>query len=259
MVRADRPSFEWVFPLHLERTLPLLDHYYVRVDKPGAERVIPFLDHPKITWEYQNVKETHHHHEEMERQALLDKAFEVGADWMVVLDSDEVLEPGAAEVLREFIEANPPYNGFRLPLTYSSHHREGYVLDRDEASVSADRIFRLDEHMRGYRYHSDGDGLHCGSIPDVGKNVAVLKELVTIHYHATTPEEWAMKREFYAGTVEVKRFWKDAEWGAYPDCGEPPYNCSRFGAESNAVTLESVLKNRDKRFAALMSRIPVRA
>ena len=152
MVRADRPSFEWVFPLHLERLLPLVDQLYVRVDLPGAERVIPFLDDPKITWEYQNEKPTHHHSEEIERQALLDRAFEVGADWMTVLDADEVLEAGAAEVLREFLEADPDYNGFRLPLTYSSHHRVGYVLDRAETDVSADRIFRLDEHMRGYRY-----------------------------------------------------------------------------------------------------------
>lgn len=254
MVRADRPSFEWVFPLHLDRLLPLVDMLYVRVDRPGKERVIQFLKDPKIIWEYQNEKPTHHHHEEIERQALLDFAFTTDAKWMVVLDSDEVLEEGAAEILREFLLSDPDYNGFRLPLTYSSHHRAGYVLERDETSVSADRIFRLDEHMKDYRYHSDGDGLHCGSIPDVGKRVAVLKELMTIHYHATTPEEWAMKREFYANTVEVKRFFKNAEYGAYPECGEPPYACGRFGKEENAVPLESVLGNREQRFATLMSR-----
>lgn len=259
MVRADRPSFEWVFPLWLERTLPLVDVLYARVDHPGKERVIPFLNHPKIVWEMQNEKPTHHHHEEMERQAILDKGFEMGAEWMAVFDSDEVLEEGAAEALRAFIHANPPYNGLRTPLTYVSHHRLGYVLNRDETSVSVDRIFRLDETMRGYRYRSDGDGLHCGSIPEVGKKIAVLKEIQTFHYHACSPEEWAMKREFYAGTVEVKRFWKNAEWGAYPECGEPPYKCDRFGKEENAVPMEEVLKDREKRFAALMSRLPVGA
>lgn len=255
MVRADRPSFETWFPQHLERILPLLDHYYVRVDIPGKERVLPFLDHPKITWELQNDKPAHHYHEERERQALLDKAFEVGADWVTVLDSDEVLEPGAAQALREFLDADPPYNGFRLPLTYSSHHREGYVLNRDESNASADRIFRLDDKMRNYRYRADSDGLHCGSIPNVGRKVGVLKEIQTVHYHATTPEEWEMKRNFYAGTTEVKRFWEDAEFGAYPLCGEPPYSCNRFGKESNAVPLESVMGNRDRRFEALMKRL----
>lgn len=254
MVRADRPSFEWVFPLHLQRLLPLVDQLYVRVDLPGKERVIPFLDDPKITWEYQNEKPTHHHHEEMERQALLDYAFTTDAKWMVVLDADEVLEEGAAEALRDYLQSDPAPDGFRLPLTYSSHHRDGYVLDRDETGVNANRIFRLNESMRDYRYRSDGDGLHCGSIPELDARAIVLKGIVTVHYHATTPEEWAMKRQFYAGTYEVKRFWDNAEYGAYPECGEYPYHCDRFGKERNAVPLESVLVNREQRFANLLSR-----
>lgn len=258
MVRNDRPSFSTWFPLHLERLMPLLDHLYVRIDKTGDD-VISYLEPygDKVHWDWQYDHPHDNHLEDYERQAILNWGLSTGAKWMACFDSDEVLEQGAAELLRDFIAQEPGYRILMFPLTYSSHHREGYVLNRDETSVSAARMFRLDdEELKTWRYKGDSDGLHCGTLPgQERRSTAIFKELITVHYHATTPEEWDQKRAFYAGTEEVAKFFPDGAVGAYPLCGEPPYHCDRFGKEANAVPLEDVLVNREQRFATLMARL----
>ena len=255
MVRNDRPSFEWYFPLHLERLMPLLDHLYVRIDRTGGD-VVSYLEPygDKVHWDFQFDHPKHNHLEDKERQALLDWALSTGAKWCFSFDSDEVLEPGAAEALRAFVEANPAYRILMFPLTYSSHHREGYVLDWAETSVSAGRGYRLDDpEIVHFTYVGDKDGLHCGTLPSQDKRAAVMKEIVTFHYHATTPEEWAFKRSFYDNTEEVRKHGGiDA---LYPLCGEYPYSCDRFGKEANAVPMESRLVDAPERFERLMARI----
>lgn len=235
--------------------MPLLDHLYVRIDKTGGE-VVSFLEPygDKIHWDWQFDHPEHNHYEDKERQAILDWGYSTGAEWMFCFDCDEVLEEGAAEALREFVLAGPPYRLIMFPLTYSSHHREGYVLDRDETAVSAGRGFRLDPEMANFRYQADEDGLHCGTLPGQDRQTtAILKEIVTVHYHATTPEEWMLKREFYDDTAEVRKH--GGIEVLYPPCGEPPYSCDRFGKESNARPYEDVIANQEKRFAGLTRRL----
>jgi len=251
MVRRDRPSFEWYFPLHLERLMPLLDHLYVRIDKTGGD-VVSFLEPygDKITWDWQFDHPAHNHLEDKERQAILDWGIETGAEWMFCFDSDEVLEEGAAQALREFVEADPKYRILRFILSYSSHHRPGYILDRNEADegrgVGPGRAFRLsDPDIRSLRYQGDSDGLHCGTLPYQDRNAAALQEIFTIHYHATTPEEWKQKRDFYDNTEEVRRF-GGIDW---------LYRCDRFGKEENAKPYDEVVTNREERFATLMKRL----
>lgn len=256
MVRNDRPSFSEWFPLHLERLMPLLDHLYVRIDKTGGG-VVSYLEPygDKVHWDWQYDHPNDNHLEHLERQAILDWGLSTGSDWMFCFDCDEVLEEGAAEQIREFIDADPHYRILAFPLTYSSHHRKGYVLDRDETNVTAGRAFRLDDpEMVNWRYVGDEDGLHCGTLPGQDRRTtAILKEIITTHFHATTPEEWLHKRDFYDDTAEVRKH--GGIELLYPLCGEPPYACDRFGKESNAVPYEQVIQDRDERFARLMKRL----
>lgn len=234
--------------------MPLIDHLYVRIDKTGGP-VSPYLEPygDKIHWDFQYDHPNDNHLEHLERQAILDWGVSTGARWLACFDSDEVLEEGAAELLRDFLEGGCQYRILMFPLTYSSHHRPGYVLDRDESSVSAARMFRITDEMKTFKYVGDSDGLHCGTLPGQEKrSTAILKELVTVHYHACTPEEWLHKRDFYDNTEEVRKH--GGIETLYPLCGEPPYSCDRFGKESNAAPLESVLVGRDERFARLMGR-----
>lgn len=240
--------------------MTLVDHLYVRIDESGDD-VVSFLEPygDKIHWDWQSehrVKDIHV--ESFERQAILDWGLSTGAEWMWCFDSDEVLEEGAAQALRDFVDQDPSYRLLLFPLTYSSHHREGYLLDRDEAQygkgVSAGRGFRLtDPEIREWRYVGDRDGLHCGTLPSESKKAAVLKEIITVHYHACTPEEWQQKRDFYSDTVHVRR------WGGidylYPLCGDYPYSCDRFGKERNARPYEEVVVDGSERWKRLQRRI----
>lgn len=260
MVRRDRPSFPTYFKLHLQRLLPLVDHLYVRIDKTG-EDVTQFLEPygDKIHWEWQHDHPHNNHLEHLERQAILDWGLSTNSDWMFCFDSDEVLEEGAAEQIREFLEAGAhrKYRILMFPLTYCSHHRhDTHVLDRDETSVSSGRGFVLrDRDIREFKYVGDSDGLHCGTLPgQERRSAAILKEIVTFHHHACTPEEWEFKRAFYDDTEEVRKH--GGIDVLYPHCGEPPYDCVRFGAEKNAVPIEDALANKEERFATLMRRIP---
>lgn len=256
MVRRDRPSFSEWFPKHLENVMPLVDHLYVRID-PKGDDVLEFLEPygDRIHWDWQYERKTDAHTEAAERQAILSWGLETGAEWMHCFDSDEVLEDGVTPHLRRFLEADPPYRVLIYPLTYSSHHRPGYLLDRSETSVSVGRGFRLsDPEIRNFRYVGDRDGLHCGTLPSESKNAAVLREIHTIHYHACSPEEWLQKREFYDNTVHVRR------WGGieklYPLCEN---GCDRFGKESNARPAEEVLANGPERWTRLERRVKVKA
>lgn len=251
MVRRDRPSFETFFPLHLERLMPLLDHLYVRIDRSGDD-VVQFLEPygDKVHWEWQHDHPNDNHLEDQERQAILDWALSTGADWCFAFDSDEVLEEGAATVIREFIEQNPPFKILRFPLSYSSHHREGYVLDRKEpdngTGVTPARGFRLTEEMHDFRYVGDADGLHCGTMPsqESKTEAASLNEIFTIHYHACSPEEYRQKRDFYDNTEEVRKH------GGI----DYLYRCDRFGKEENAKPYDEVVVDAPARFARLLNR-----
>lgn len=259
MVRRDRPSFEWFFPLMLERTMPLLDHLHVRID-PSGDDVVSFLEPwgDKVTWEWQFDHPHDNHLEDRERQALLDWAISTGAKWCFAFDSDEVLEEGAADAIRRLIEREPLHRAFGFPLSYASHHRPGYILDRNEPDdgrgVTVGRGFRLDSpELREFRYKGDADGLHCGTMPIRERSGHILRELYTVHYHACTPEEWLHKRDFYADTEEVRKHGGIDK--LYPLCGEPPYACDRFGKEANARPYTEVVVNAEERFEAMIRRL----
>lgn len=252
MVRRDRPSFVSWFPDHLKNLMPLLDHLYVRIDKTGKD-VTEFLEpyRDKVTWEYQFDHPGDNYQEDRERQAILDWMLGTGAKWGFAFDADEVLEEGAAEALRAFLDADPHYRILSFPLNYSSHHRVDYVLDRSEPDegngVTVGRGFRLDDpEIRQWRYKADKDGLHCGTLPgQERKSTAILKEIVTVHYHACSPLEWQQKRDFYDNTEEVRKH-GGIEW---------LYRCDRFGKEEHARPYSEIVANKEERFAALMKRL----
>lgn len=256
LVRFDRESFHDWYPRHLVEVMELVDHLYIRIgDDPNP--VLLYLEpyEDRVSWEPQF---THYgrFQEDAERNALLDYALQTGADWCVVLDSDEVLEETGGKVLRQWMLADTTTPCFSLRLHYSSHHRPGYILP----SVSgAYRAFRLDDVAKSYRYKADEDGLHCGTVPGYNRTEYMgMTEPRLIHYHATSPEEWLQEREFYDDTAEVRKH-GGIDW-LYPLCGEgPPWGCDfnpRFGKESEAFPLGDLAKDREQRFASLMAEPP---
>ena len=128
--------------------------------------------HSELDWE-----------EAQERQALLSWALDQDADWCASFDADEQIEDGGAEVLREFLTKSPGgIRAYRLWLTYTSHHRLGYLLP--SKYVAPWRLFKLDNLARSFRFEADVDGRHCGTVPFPHENGATLKGVYVIHHHA---------------------------------------------------------------------------
>lgn len=236
MVKRDRDSFDWWWPMHLAEIYELVDALYLRIDPGSRAAVEAIIDKipdglKRPTTIDDQFTEHGRFQEDAERQELLRWAFQQRADWAVCFDADEVIEPGGGKAFRSMLTHRDAgtFRVVRLTLSYSSHHRPGYVLPR--GLIQPFRAFRLDRHSRRYRYRSDADGLHCGSVPAPGVGAVLLPELRVIHYHATSCAEYMAERAFYDNTVEVDKH-GGIDW---------LYRCDRFGDESQAVTLEQEL------------------
>lgn len=251
LVRRDRDSFNTWWPQHLRELAHLVDSLYLRVDPGSWETISALLEEtdgttaPKvIRLDRQDTERFGRFQEDYERQQLLAWAHaQPKAQWVACFDADEVLEPGGGAALRSLL-LHPSQRRTRLIrviLSYSSHHRPGYVLPR--GGFKPWRAFRLDNRTRRYRYVSDEDGLHCGSVPQPGVGSVTVPDLRVIHYHATTCAEYMDERRFYADTAEVHNH-GGIDW---------LYRCDRFGDESEAIPLEQELSGADERLARVAS------
>lgn len=249
MAKRDRPSFDRWWPQHLAEILELVDRLYLRIDNDTYDRVMPVLwdvlrerrvSMGKVVPERQ-YSDLGRWQEDAERQAMLRWALAEGADWAVCFDADEVIEPGGGRALRQLLESDAIAGDrlLRLTLTYSSHHRPGFVLPAGD--VQPFRAFRLDDNARSWSYRSDEDGLHCGSVPHPLQPSVQLPELRVVHYHATTAAEYMAERAFYDNTGEVARH-GGIDW---------LYRCDRFGDEHHAVPIADALAGAEQRLGRI--------
>ena len=242
-VTRDRESFDWWWPMHLAELAELVDVLCVRADPRHLTKIKRLLDASPLAGRYelkrQERKKFGKFQEDNERQRLLEWALATGAGYAVSFDADEVLEPGGGRALRTLLNgpAGASFRLFRFILTYSSHHRPGYVLPRGE--IRPWRAFALDKLARNYLYQADADGLHCGTVPYPGVGSVSVPDLRVIHYHATSAAEFMEERAFYADTIEVARH-GGLDW---------LYRCDRFGDESMAIPLEQELAGAAERLA----------
>jgi hypothetical protein len=245
LVRRDRPSFDEWWPRHLAELAQLVDSLCLRVDPESVDAVYEmFAKHwpsaeKGYRFDVQDTERFGRFQEDHERQELLAWAHDQEAEWVTCFDADEVLEPGGGAALRSML-GRPEMRRQRLVrviLTYSSHHRPGWVLPR--GGFKPWRVFRLDKRTRKYRYQSDRDGLHCGSVPQPGVASVTVPDLRVIHYHATTAAEYMEERRFYSNTIEVEKH------GGI----DYLYRCDRFGDEAEAIPLEQELTGAEERLA----------
>jgi len=244
LVRRDRDSFDEWWPRHLVELAQLVDKLYLRIDPESWGRVTAMVSQLlpagfECHLAPQDIEQFGRFQEDHERQHLLAWAHEQRAEWVACFDADEVLEPGGGAALRSLLlhRSQRRTRLVRVILSYSSHHRPGYVLPR--GGFKPWRAFRLDGRTRKYRYKSDADGLHCGSVPQPGVGSITVPDLRVLHYHATSCEEYMDERRFYSDTIEVDRH------GGIDFL----YRCDRFGEEASAIPLEQELSGAQERLS----------
>lgn len=244
LVRRDRESFDVWWPQHLRELAQLVDKLYLRIDPESWARVTAMVTQLlpagfEVYLAQQDTERFGRFQEDHERQQLLAWAHDQQASWVTCFDADEVIEPGGGAALRSML-FRPEMRRHRLVrviLSYSSHHRPGWVLPR--GGFKPWRAFRLDKRTAKYRYQSDADGLHCGSVPQPGVGSVTVPDLRVLHYHATSCAEYMDERRFYDQTVEVDRH------GGI----DYLYRCDRFGAEEEAIPLDQELTGAEERLA----------
>lgn len=244
LARRDRESFDWWYPQHLAELAAVVDQLYVRVHPPDEEAIRAHLEASPLAGRYavepQALEQFGRFQEDHERQQLLGwAAAQRRAEWVTCFDADEAIEPGGGAALRDFLRSPRAAQArlIRMVLSYSSHHRPGWVLPR--GLIKPWRVFRLDRRALRYRYQADRDGLHCGSVPNPGVGSLTLPDLRVLHYHATSCSEYMEERRFYDNTSEVEKH------GGI----DYLYRCDRFGSEDEAVPLEQELSGADERLA----------
>lgn len=158
------------------------------------------LSFPKVTaWEEWNEPE-HPFDEQAERNWLLQKAIERGADWVISIDGDEVYE-------EKFIEMVPALMNNPNPqiLAYWCNWRTIWDKDGGVEKFRADGIFG---GFQNYRFFKVLPGIeikrndniynhHCGSAPSFPpENIKWLNVRVK-HLGYDSPEQRRRKYEFY--------------------------------------------------------------
>jgi len=124
------------------------------------------------------------------RRALLVRARELGADWVLGIDPDERLERGAAEGIREMTKASGPVAwGFRLREMYTP---SAYRVDGVWGQKVQFRLFPLITERR----FSD-QPLHGLWFPAEPKHTLLRSDLNLYHLKMIAPERRRARRDLY--------------------------------------------------------------
>ncbi|AEF93757.1 Methyltransferase type 12 [Desulfotomaculum nigrificans CO-1-SRB] len=140
-----------------------------------------------------------------DRRELLQWALENGADWILQLDGDEVLEEGAAETVRQEIARldprDPVYTFFYLHILYFWNDPQTY---RCEEGIYGDfwmrRLFTTwgqekEKLVIGATGH--GHNLHANGVPINLRGKGRKIDVRVLHYGYLDPEMRQSKYEFY--------------------------------------------------------------
>lgn len=152
-----------------------------------------------VAWEEWH-EEDHPFDEQAERNWLLQKAIERGADWIISIDGDEVYEDKFVENVREYMQNPNPHT-----LAYWCNWRTVWDVINGQEMFRTDGIFG---GFQNYRFFKVIPGLeiktndniynhHCGSAPVFpAENLDWLNVRVK-HLGYDSPEQRKRKYEFY--------------------------------------------------------------
>lgn len=157
--------------------------------------------HPKVVrYEYQSGKSLD---EARDKDRLLRWTLEEKPDWILALDSDEILEDAAATTIRREIALCPPeITALGFHWLYMWDAPDQYRVDGHYDPPAFARLFRvtgmgMDPRKLSILRTEHGGNLHCGSIPANLPGSARFIDVYVKHYGYYERSQREKKRAFY--------------------------------------------------------------
>ena len=213
------------------------------------------LSYPKVkVWEEWDCP----FDEQKERNWLLQKAIDRGADWVISIDGDEIYEDKFVENVRNYMEVPNPH-----VLGYWCNWRTIWDVVNGVEKFRADSTFGQFQNYRFFRVLpkmriNENDNIynhHCGSAPHLPvENLAWLNVRVK-HLGYDTPEQRKLKHEFYLKN-DPRPVLKDVGTEDYHHLIDTKVELKTY-RENNRLTIMTVCLNEEKMIYNMLSNVAI--
>lgn len=204
----------------IQSILPLCEHVFVLDDHStdGTAELVEWIDPKRVTVfrsTFEGLDESR------DKNFLLDKIAEhvppehlVGAPdapyWVLAIDGDEVLAPGAQKIVAEFCETSTAHVA-KLPILYLWDRRNQVRVDGVYNNFVRPSLFRLNKKF-SFKTTVCGDNsanLHCSSTPQELLEAAVRCEASLLHLGYMDRADRIRKYEWYNKIDPNDEKWED--------------------------------------------------
>jgi glycosyltransferase involved in cell wall biosynthesis len=170
--------------------MPLCEHVFVLDDhsSDGTPHIIEKL--PNTTVYYSPWEKLH---EARDKNWLIERVEDYGADWVLHIDGDEEVMPPGCDILRILANRAGGSDCYRLRVLYLWNREDQIRVDRWYSDYSRPSFFKL---RPGARFSSpNGGGFHCGNVP--GVTGGSLCDAKLLHYGYMHREDRIRKFHWY--------------------------------------------------------------
>lgn len=211
------------------------------------------LSFPKVkAWEEWNEPE-HPFDEAAERDWLLQKAIERGADWVISVDGDEVYEDKFIDIVPRLIKnPNPQVFGYWCNWRTVWDTVNGQEMFRSDGIFGGFQNYRFFKILPGMKIKPNDNiyNHHCGSAPFIpSENLKWLNVRVR-HLGYDSPEQRKRKYEFYR-KADPNPLAKDVGNADYHHLIDSKVDLKPYRG-NNRLTIMSVIKNEQDHIYRMM-------
>lgn len=215
------------------------------------------LQFEKVTaWEEWTAAE-HPFDEQAERDWLLQKAIERGADWIISIDGDEVYEDKFIDMVpRLMTNPNPHIVGYWCNWrTIWDHDEEGNELFRADSTFGKFQNYRFFKVLPGMRILPNDNiyNHHCGSAPQIPAESLQWLNVRVKHLGYDTEEQRKWKHAFYK-KADPRPVLKDVGTSDYHHLIENNVALKPYRAQ-NRVSVMVVCRNEANLIHSMLSNV----
>jgi GT2 family glycosyltransferase len=188
--------------------------------------------------------------ERRDRNRVLSMAEELGADWVIAIDADEVFEMSRAQAVRLMQLADPHVKalGFHW-YTFWEPTRSTYRSDGVFGDMAGYRMYKVEPGLR--LVGGTEQGLHCGNIPQFPDGATRFTNIRVKHFGYENEELRQNKLAFYRRIDPAPRI-EMVGSRQYEHLVSPTVSLRRYEAKSG-VSLCLITRNEEERLEGFLA------